>query len=101
MVQRKALLEGQELASRLGDTKSAEIYGMEAQKVSESLDSHWDDRRRFIRSSLKSSRPGRSGLDSSVILGVIHTEGDSDQSSNSFGPNDEYAFILHDNETNY
>ena len=74
MVHRRALLEGAEFANRMGDTVSSNLYLATANKISESLELHWSSDKGFLISALHSSRPGRSGLDSSIILGALHAD---------------------------
>lgn len=73
MVQRRALLDGADLAAQLGDGGAAFWYREQANRISTEILKHWNGR--FLVSTL--NRDGgidykESGIDSSVILGVLH-----------------------------
>lgn len=75
MVQRRALVEGARLARRLGDGGAADFYDGQAAELAQAILSHWDARAGYFRITL--DRSGglaykHSGLDSGVILGVLH-----------------------------
>lgn len=74
MVQRRALIDGANLADRLGDFHAASFYRYQAQQVSEKLNTHWHWTDRFIISTL--GRDGgidyKSGLDTSTLLAGLH-----------------------------
>jgi len=87
LVQRRALLEGADLALQLGDSISAKGYRQEAAKLSTIILKHWDvNRSRIIPTLSTQSGPDKSsGLDMSVILASIHALG-ADQ---FFSPSDD------------
>jgi glucoamylase len=65
MVQRRSLVEGQELANRLGDTGAANWYGSQANAISNRLNAFWDG------NVVRTTENGRS-LDAAIPLGAIH-----------------------------
>jgi glucoamylase len=76
MVQRKSLIEGAKLARKLGDTGAAAFYEQEAQNLGIELAKHWDEKvGAFIPTLVWTGglQGKTSGLDSSVILAVLHT----------------------------
>lgn len=93
MIQRRAMMEGQEFAMLMKDLKSADKYAAQVHQLTEALDGHWDERQSVILSARSSSRPNRSGLDSSVLFGVNHADEESGGSIESFAPNDPYVSI--------
>ncbi len=77
MVQRRALLEGARLAELLGDTQTAEWYRLNALTLSRELLRHWNPERRILIANLDvmaGHAVKTSGLDTSVILGVLQGE---------------------------
>jgi glucoamylase len=64
-VQRRALLEGQEFANKLGDSGAAGWYGQQAAAISTRLNAFWDG------NVVKTTDAGRL-LDTAVPLGAIH-----------------------------
>ncbi len=73
MGQRKALLSGAKLAKRLGDNYAAQYYEAKANKVSELIETFWNEEKGYIESTLDQTRGvWKSQLDISVILGVHH-----------------------------
>lgn len=75
MVQRKALLEGAELAAQLGDTGAAAWYDMQAKQISLELQNFWDANKGYFVATI--NRVGGldnkySNLDISVVLGLLH-----------------------------
>ncbi len=77
MVQRKAMLDGAALADRLGDMGAAAFYRQQAGLLETQINTHWDSTNNIIQATL--GRDGgidykSSGLDSSVILGVMHAD---------------------------
>lgn len=73
MVQRKALLEGADLASRLGDGGAAFWYREQARYLSGEILKHWNGS--ILASSLNQDGGidyKHSNLDSSIVLGMIH-----------------------------
>ena len=77
MVQRRALLDGAELAECLNEPKAAAPYRLQAAAIGAELEQHWDREAGYIRASINyvSGHPYKtSGLDTVVILGVLHGE---------------------------
>jgi glucoamylase len=75
LVQWRALMEGAQLSQRLGQGADANVYFVQAANIHASFDSFWDG-------SINVYRPTRnliggdvkpSGLDSQVILGILHS----------------------------
>ena len=78
MVQRRALVEGAELAHLLGDHAAGDYYSAQAGSLSQSLDGFWDPSAGYIRTTFNRVEGldyKWSNLDSSVILAALHTEG--------------------------
>ena len=73
MVERKALLEGSNLAQELGDSPRALFYRNEAKSLEAEIEKHWNAGRGYIMPTVDQTnmRYKNSGLDSSVILGVL------------------------------
>jgi len=80
LMQRRALLDGALLATDLGDIGAAAWYRQQAEKIGNALNWHWDSNRGIFLSTL--NRVGgigyKSGLDASVILGLIYSERTND-----------------------
>jgi glucoamylase len=75
MVQRRALLEGAQLATQLGDSGAAFWYVSQARSLESSIAQHWDGSRQIILAHLEgegNTQSKKQGLDSAVILGVLH-----------------------------
>jgi glucoamylase len=75
LVQRQALIEGAELAKRLGDGGAAQWYLSQAKAMEEEISRHWDAGRGIIVATLE--RNGgldykSSGLDVAVVLAALH-----------------------------
>jgi glucoamylase len=79
--QRRALLEGAELARQMGDHGAASWYDQQARALESQISSHWDEQRGFLRTA--NNRSGgidyKQGLDSSVIIAAIEMQKDGDQ----------------------
>jgi glucoamylase len=77
MTQRRALLDGADLAGRLNDPGAAACYRHHAASLGAALEAHWDRKAGYLLTSLD-HRGGiddkKSGLDVSVILGALHGE---------------------------
>ena len=74
-VQRRALLDGARLAERLDDNGAARFYREQAALIEAELAKHWDAGRGYLVVTLDyegGDRGKSSGLDSAVILGVLH-----------------------------
>lgn len=75
MVQRKALLEGAELALTLGDQGAAKWYQDQAQKITSELEKYWEPKKQQIvvtRNNSGGIDYKSSQLDMAIILGVLH-----------------------------
>ncbi len=75
MVQRRALIEGAQLALALGDSKSARIYSRQAIEIEQSLGQFWDASRGYFvatRNQVTGLNYKNSNLDTAVILGLLH-----------------------------
>lgn len=77
IVQARALEVGAEFALEQGDPEAAVWYSEQSQKIYKSLDSFWSSEKQIILVTL--NRVGglyikNSGLDSAVILGVLHAD---------------------------
>ncbi len=77
LVTRRALVEGAALANRLGDPGAASFYLMQAQALEPSILAHWDEGKGVFVPTIN-WKGGiwykDSGLDSQVVLGVLHSE---------------------------
>jgi glucoamylase len=86
MVQRRALLEGALFADRMGDFSSAVIYRQNVLALSNTLEKFWDPQGQFLfESQNQVSAHDKSGLDTAVILGVLHGY----SSDNFYSPNND------------
>lgn len=72
MVQYRALVEGAELANRLGDTGAGTYYTSQAAAIKARMPSFWDSGKGYLITTLNS---GRSGLDCGTLLGSLHGNG--------------------------
>lgn len=73
MVQRRALKEGARLARWLNDGGASDWYLFQASLLEGEISKHWDAQAGILRASLNNDGWGKpSGIDSSVILGVLH-----------------------------
>jgi glucoamylase len=75
MVQRLALLEGAELATRLGDAGAALFYREQARLVERSIEEFWSPARGHVLTTLRplgGDRGKSSQLDIATILAVLH-----------------------------
>ncbi len=75
MVQRRALLDGAELARILGDQGAADWYKKQALAIEKSLLSFWDENRKIFVTTLNPSgglQGKESHLDVAIILGILH-----------------------------
>ncbi|WVQ75024.1 hypothetical protein IAR50_004633 [Cryptococcus sp. DSM 104548] len=101
LVSRRALLEGQALASRLGDKAAASYYGLQAQHIGDSLPQFWEAEKLYWKSSLASLTPSaqedighvatfpqRGWLDCSLPLSIIHARSQILPSDPIFAPSD-------------
>lgn len=76
IVQMQSLVEGADLADRLGDSGAASWYRQQAAQIAVALGNHWDDQGKKIRVSLNRVEGvdyKRSELDIAVLLGALHT----------------------------
>jgi glucoamylase len=81
LLQRRALKEGAELASTLGDVGASLWYSQQAQRIESDLGSFWDESKGYIVAT--KNRVGGldykySGLDSAVILAFLHASNGED-----------------------
>ncbi|MHC4990956.1 MAG: glycoside hydrolase family 15 protein [Planctomycetota bacterium] len=77
MVQRRALLDGAELADGLNEPGAAAAYRLQAASIGAELEQHWHPDAGYIKASLNDAGGHdykTSGLDVAVILGVLHGE---------------------------
>lgn len=72
MVQQRALVEGAELATRLGDTGAATWYTTQATAIKAALPNFWSSSKGYLLSTLNT---GRDGLDCGTLLGALHGNG--------------------------
>ncbi len=74
LVQKRALEEGAGLAEYLGDRSAASWYRQQAAGITKALYSHWSESKKIIVETLnQESGPSKpSGLDSAVVLAVLH-----------------------------
>jgi len=75
MVQRRALVDGAELADLLGDGRAAIWYRSQAQAIEVEILKHWDSERGYFVETLSwdgGNSNKASGLDVAVVLGVLH-----------------------------
>lgn len=73
-LERRALMKGAALATRLGDAGAARWYLEQSKLLGDELRLHWDPRRRYLvatRDRDGGASGERSGLDSSVILATL------------------------------
>ena len=78
-VQRKAMLKGAEIATRLGDSGAAQWYTSQAQAIAASLENHWDSGRGYIVETLNPLGDNKnkvSNLDAGVLVGAIQGAND-------------------------
>lgn len=75
LAQRRALLEGAAFARKLNDPGAAAWYEQQARALETALSFHWDESQGYFKATL--NRVGgvdyKSGMDSSVIIGIIET----------------------------
>lgn len=75
MVQRRAMIEGAELASTLGDAGAANWYASQAKEIENTIADFWDAQRGYFvatRNQVEGLSYKSSGLDTAVILGLLH-----------------------------
>ena len=78
LVQKASLEQGAQFAKAAGDPGAARFYQQQAKAIDASLDGFWDPTQKRIlatRNFVRGHTEKVSGLDSSVLLGVLHTEG--------------------------
>ncbi len=74
-VQRRAMVEGAQLAGYLGDYDAAKWYQKQAGELEQALQRYWDADRRYIRATLDLDGGAdykHSNIDSATILAVLH-----------------------------
>jgi glucoamylase len=75
VVQRRALLDGADLADALGDPGAANEYRRIANKVEQRLRDYWSEDKKIIRVTLNPSGGAmykKSEIDAAVVLGILH-----------------------------
>lgn len=72
MVQRRALTEGAELATRLGDPGAATWYNQQAAAINAKIPSFWNSNKGYLVTTLDNSRTGQ---DCGTLLGALHGTG--------------------------
>lgn len=75
MVQRKALVEGAQLAQRLGDPGAAQWYQQQAEEITQDLGRFWDAQAGHLRTTLDFNggvNYKTSNLDSQIMLAALH-----------------------------
>ncbi|MDB5037587.1 MAG: hypothetical protein JWQ35_1115 [Bacteriovoracaceae bacterium] len=88
MVQRKALIEGARFADEMRDGEAAKWYRGQAQAITAEIGRHWNPANGRIYATINQVgglRTKTSGLDTAVILAVLH----GDDGDGFFGPTDE------------
>jgi glucoamylase len=75
MVQRRAMLEGADFASAMGDSGAAQWYAQQGREIERDLNNFWDSSRGHLLTTR--NRTGgidykNSQLDSAIILGLLH-----------------------------
>jgi glucoamylase len=79
MVQMKSLFEGAKVAKDAGDPGAAAFYEQQAKRIEIELNSHWDAESGIVRATMNNKSEWmnykKSGLDSAVILAVLHSDG--------------------------
>ena len=71
VVSRRAMVEGAQLAQELGDPGAAKYYRQQAAAIALYLQKFWSPKQGFLRETIDGGG-NRSGLDTAVILGVLH-----------------------------
>lgn len=87
MVQRKALLVGANFFNEIGRTKQAEKYNDVANKVTDSLKKHWNENLGYITETINQQYVKGGGLNSAIILGVLHGELQDEEEDDPFALN--------------
>lgn len=75
MVQRRALVEGADLAQRLGDSGAADYYRSQARALEKHIDNHWNGGLGYVQATLDPENGNRGkdlNLDVAVVLGALH-----------------------------
>ena len=73
MVQRRAMLDGADLARRLGDFEGAEFYEATAREMGPVIERFWDSSKGFIQATHGHQHgPHKEGLDVAVVLAALH-----------------------------
>jgi glucoamylase len=73
MAQRKALADGIEIAKSFADFGAADYYRRQMNLVNAELEKFWNENDQMISATRFSSNPGKTNLDSAVILAVLHS----------------------------
>lgn len=73
LIQRRALIEGAELALRLGDKGAADYYLMQSEFLASAVLEHWDAKKGYFSATLNpSDSRGKGGLDSSIFIAIVN-----------------------------
>ncbi len=83
MVQRKSCIDGAALFKKFNDNERANLYLDTATQLTASLKKHWNTSRGYLTETINQQYFKGGGIDTSIILGVIH--------GNLDNPNDFFA----------
>ncbi|KAJ2864033.1 hypothetical protein GGI22_001815 [Coemansia erecta] len=76
MIQRRALIEGAQLATQLGDLGAADWYNLQAGYISGNMSAFWDSSLNYIQATINLSGGlgyKKSNLDVQVLLAALHS----------------------------
>ncbi|MBN8555079.1 MAG: glycoside hydrolase family 15 protein [Deltaproteobacteria bacterium] len=74
MAMRRALADGADLASIMGDRAASQWYKIKVAHLDEEINRHWDQTRKIILPTMEARSVKRaSGIDIAIILGVLHS----------------------------
>lgn len=80
LIQRRALIEGAELALRLGDKGAADFYLQQSEFLANEIMNHWDSKKGYFKATLNpQDARGKGGLDSSIFIAVVNSYKEGDQ----------------------
>lgn len=75
MVQRRALVEGAEFATQMGDPDAAAFYSAQAQQILGQLSNHWSPQENYLVETINQTGGHNnkiSDIDSAAVLGALH-----------------------------
>jgi glucoamylase len=75
MVQRRALVEGAEFATEMGDSNAAAFYSAQAQQILGQLADHWSAQENYLVETINQTGGHNnkiSDIDSAAVLGALH-----------------------------